>query len=90
MKTHADVVNSLKTMENTLRNTFAVSEMGLVSAHVEYKPVSSVRLFVVGPAPDQYGPLASYLVDELGLDVEVIAKASANGAFRYVFAPPRP
>jgi hypothetical protein len=64
--------------------------MGLVSANVEYKPVAAVRLFVVGPAPGEFGPLAAYLTDELGLDVEVIAKANANGFFRYIFAPPRP
>lgn len=89
MKTHADIIDILKTLESTLKDRFAVTEMGLVSAKVEYKPVAAVRLFVVGPAPAALGTLAAYLADELGLDVEVIPKTSANGFFRYVFAPPR-
>ncbi len=89
MKTHADIVDALREMENTLRVRFAVREMGLVSARVEYKPVSAVRLFVVGPEPVAFGPLETYLAAELGLVVEVIAKTSANGTFRFVFAPPR-
>lgn len=90
MKTHADAIDHLKTLESTLKDKFAVSEMGLVSSKVEYKPVASIRLFVVGPAADQHGQLADYLTDELDLDVEVIPKTSANGFFRYVFAQPRP
>ncbi len=72
-----------------LKDKFAVNEMGLVSAKVEYKPVAAVRLFVVGPAPAELDSLEAYLADELDLAVEVIPKTSANGFFRYVFAPPR-
>lgn len=89
MKTHADIVDALRGQESTLRGRFAVREMGLVSAQVEYKPVAAVRLFVVGPEPASFGSLADYLAAELGLAVEVIPKTSANGAFRYIFAPPR-
>ena len=89
MKTHADIIDQLKTMEATLREEFAVTQMGLVSTNVEYKPVASVRLFVVGPEPAAFGPLEEYLADKLGLTVEVIARANANGTFRYVFTPPR-
>ncbi len=90
MKTHADIIDQLKTLETNLREEFAVTQMGLVSTNVEYKPVASVRLFVVGPAPAAFGPLEEYLADKLGLTVEVIARASANGTFRYVFTSPRP
>jgi len=89
VKTHADTVDLLKTLEATLKDRFAVTEMGLVSTKVEYKPVAAVRLFVVGPEPDTFGQLAAYLAGELDLAVEVIPKANANGFFRYVFAPPR-
>jgi len=90
MKTHADIIDQLKTMEAPLRAEFAVTEMGLVSANVEYKPVASVRLFVVGPRPDDFGPLEQHLADKLGLTVEIIARANANGTFRFVFTSPRP
>ncbi len=89
MKTHADVVDALRLLESVLRDRFAVQEMGLVSAKVEYKPVATVSLFVVGPQPADFGPLESYLAAELDLAVAVIPKTSANGTFRYVFAPPR-
>lgn len=89
MKTHADIVDQLKTMEATLREEFAVTQMGLVSANVEYKPVASVRLFVVGPGTAAFGPLEEYLADKLGLTVQIIARADANGTFRYVFTSPR-
>jgi len=89
VKTHADIIDHLKTLENILKDKFAVTEMGLVSPRVEYKPVAAVRLFVVGPAPDAFAPLEAYLTEELGLVVEVIAKTRANGFFRYAFAPPR-
>jgi hypothetical protein len=88
MKTHADTIDQLKTMEAILREEFAVTQMGLVSANVEYKPVASVRLFVVGPGPAAFGPLEEYLAGKLGLTVEVIARSSANGTFRYVFTSP--
>lgn len=90
MKTHADIIDQLKTMEANLREEFAVTQMGLVSTNVEYKPVAAVRLFVVGPGPDAFGPLEQYLADKLGITVEVIARANANGTFRYVFTSPRP
>jgi hypothetical protein len=90
VKTHADIIDHLRTRENILKDDFAVEEMGLVSSRVEYKPVASVRLFVAGPAPDAFGPLEAYLAEELELTVEVIPKTRANGFFRYVFAPPRP
>ena len=77
-------------MENTLRSEFAIREMGLVSTNVEYKPVSGVRLFVVGPEPAAFGPLQTYLADKLDVAVEVIARANANGTFRFVFTSPRP
>ncbi len=90
MKTHADIIDQLKTMETSLRAEYAVTELGLVSANVEYKPVASVRLFVVGPGPEAFGRLEEHLTDKLGLTVGVIARANANGTFRFVFTSPRP
>lgn len=75
----------LKARESTLKTEFSISEMGLVSANVDYNPVSSVCLFVGGLEPAGFGRLKSYLVAELGLTVEVIEKKKANGSFRYVF-----
>lgn len=85
VKTHAEIVNMLKERERTLKTEFGLSDMGLVSASVEYKPVPSVCVFVGGLAPAGFDRLKTYLVAELGLPVEVIEMAKANGSFRYVF-----
>lgn len=90
MKTHADIIDQLKSIEAELRGQFAVSQLGLVSSQVIFKPVAAVRLFVVGPDPTAFGPLEAYLTEKLGVAVEVIARANANGTFRYVFTTPRP
>jgi len=90
MKTHADIVSLLREQENTLRTEFGISELGLVSNNVEYKPVSSVRLFVAGIEPSGFERLQHYLTTELGIAVEVIARANANGTFRRVFNELRP
>ncbi|MDR3560706.1 MAG: hypothetical protein P4N59_04595 [Negativicutes bacterium] len=90
MKTHAAIVSMLRTQEKTLTAEFGVREMGLVSSNVEYKPVSSVCLFVGGLEPSGFERLQSYLEELLGLTVQVIARANANGAFRHVFTQPRP
>lgn len=79
----------LKARESTLITEFGISEMGLVSANVEYKPVSSVCFFISGLEPAGFGRLKSYLGAEIGLTVEVIEKTKANGSFRYVFTRPR-
>lgn len=89
MKTHATIVNILRTQEKTLKTDFGVYELGLVSPKVEYKPVSSICLFVGGLEASGYERLKSYLEAELGLTVEVIARANANGAFRHVFTRTR-
>ncbi len=90
MKTHADIVSILRAEENTLKTEFGMSELGLVSTNVEYRPVANVRLFVDGMEPAGFERLESYLATELGLTVEVIARATANGTFRYAFTRPRP
>jgi hypothetical protein len=90
LKTHADIIDQLKSIEADLRDEFAVSQMGLVSSRVIFKPVAAVRLFVVGPDPAAFGSLEAYLAEKLGVAVEVIARANANGAFRYVFTTPSP
>jgi hypothetical protein len=90
MKTHAAIVSILREQEQTLMSEFRVSEMGLVSTNVEYKPVSSVCLFVGGLEPAGFERVKHYLEAQLDLTVEVIARANANGAFRHVFTRPRP
>jgi hypothetical protein len=90
MKTHAAIVTILKAEEDILRSEFGVCEMGLVSANVEYKPVSSVCLFVGGLEPSGFKQVKTYLETLLGLTVDVIAKANANGAFRRVFTRGQP
>jgi len=89
MKTHAAIVSLLRAQEETLMTEFGVSEMGLVSTNVEYKPVSSVCLFVGGLEQSGFERVKCYLEDQLGLTVEVIARANANGAFRHIFTRPR-
>ncbi|MDR3592231.1 MAG: hypothetical protein P4N41_21440 [Negativicutes bacterium] len=90
MKTHASIVSILRAQEKTLMADFGVSEMGLVSTNVEYKPVSSVCLFVGGLEPTGFEQLKQYLEGQLELTVEVIARANANGTFRHIFTRPRP
>lgn len=89
MKTHAEIVNRLRAAEETLRADFGVQAMGLVSDKVEYRPVSDVCIFVEGLEPAGFERVKHYLETLLGLDVKVIAKANANGAFRRVFTQPR-
>jgi hypothetical protein len=90
MKTHAAIVSILRAQEETLMAEYGVSEMGLVSTNVEYKPVSSVCLFVGGLEPSGFERVKNYLEAQLEMSVEVIARANANGAFRHVFTRPRP
>ncbi len=86
MNTHAEIVSMLRAREKTLKAEFGLSDLGLlVSASVDYKPVTSVRVFVGGLAPTGFDCLKAYLVTELGMPVEVIEMAKANGSFRYVF-----
>jgi len=90
MKTHADIVSILRNEESALKTEFGMSELGLVSANVEFKPVANVRLFVDGMESSGFERLESYLSKELELTVEVIARSGANGTFRYAFTRPRP
>jgi hypothetical protein len=75
----------LREQENVLKTEFGVDELGIVSPKVEYKPVSSVCLFVGGLEPVGFEQVKTYLAKKLDLTVEIIAKAKANGTFRYVF-----
>lgn len=86
MRTHAEILTILRAQESILKDQFGISEMGLVSVNVEYKPVLSVCLFVSGLEPTGFGRLSSYLNTELGVSVEVIEKTKANGSFRYAFS----
>jgi hypothetical protein len=85
MKTHADIIDILQEQEDFLKTQFSIREMGLVSPSVEYKPVSSVRFFVEGIETSRLEQLKTYLETELGILVELVAKAAANGSFRYAF-----
>jgi predicted nucleotidyltransferase len=85
MKTHADIINILQKQENYLKTEFSIREIGLVSPSVEYKPVSNVRFFVEGVETSKLVQLKAYLETELGILVELVAKAAANGSFRYAF-----
>lgn|GEM_PF-2587584 len=85
MKTHADIVDIIRAQEIAIRTEFGVHEIGIVSPKVEYKPVGDVCLFVEGVEPDRLLQLKSYLEAELDIFVQIVAKATANGAFRYAF-----
>ncbi len=85
MRTHAEIVSMLRAREISLKTEFGLSDMGLVSASVDYKPVASVGILVCGLAPAGFDRLKAYLTAELGMPVKVIEMAKANGNFRYVF-----
>jgi hypothetical protein len=85
MKTHADIIGILQNQESTLKARFSIREIGLISPSIEYKPVSSVCFFVEGVEASRLVQLKAYLETELGILVELVAKAAANGSFRYAF-----
>lgn len=85
MKTHADIVDILRAQEDALKTEFGIHELGIVSPKVEYGPVADVCLFVDGGVSSRLEQLKSYLETELGVMVQLVAKAAANGSFRYAF-----
>lgn len=85
MKTHADIVDILRAQEAAFKAEFGIHELGIVSPKVEYGPVADVCLFVDGIEPSRLEHLKSYLETELGILVQLVAKAAANGSFRYAF-----
>lgn len=79
----------MRAREITLKTEFGNSDMGLISASVDYKPVASVRICVGVLALAGFDRLKAYLVAELVMPVEVIEMAKANGSFRYLHAADR-